>query len=288
MDDAERKALIGIAVLAARADEDQLESERGEVEAIARGLAAEVPGEVERARLGELARALRTPERRRQALDGALAVCRADGKLSGVEHAFLDDLARELGLERVRERETLADALAEAPLEGGGEEGAEALISRTALWCGALELAPQGLATLAILPLQMRMVYKLGLRHGYELDRGHVRDLLAVAGVGLTGQVLEGFARRLVGELAGRIGGGFLRGLARGATGAAFAYATTLALGRTAERYYAGGRKLSAAQLREVFTSLTEQAKAEAQRREGEMRDFARGLDPTKLLQLVR
>lgn len=288
MDDAERKALIGIAVLAARADEDKHEREHAEVEAIARGLAAEVPGTVERTRLGELARTLRTPERRRQALDGALAVCRADGSLSKAEHEFLDALARDLGLESVREREALADALAEAPLDGGRAEEADALISRTALWCGALELLPQTLASLAILPLQMRMVYRLGLRHGYELDRGHVRDLLAAAGVGLTGQMLEGFARRLVGSLVGRVGGGFLGGLARGATGAAFAYATTLALGRTAERYYAGGRKLSAAELRKVFSGLVEEARGEAERREGEMRAFAGGLNPAKLLELVR
>src|SRR5688572_26504659 len=98
MDADERQALIAIAVLAARADEQQLESERTEVEAIARGLATQVPGTVERARLGELARLLRTPERRRQALDGALAVCRADGALSATEHEFLDVLARELGV----------------------------------------------------------------------------------------------------------------------------------------------------------------------------------------------
>jgi len=288
MDDHERQALIGIAVLAARADEEQLDLERSEVEAIARGLEGEVPGEVDAGRLGELARSLRTPERRRQAFDGALAVCRADGRLVDAERRFLDALARELGLERVREREARADALAEAPLEGGDEEQAEALVARTALWCGALELLPQGLASLAILPLQMRMVYRLGLRHGYELDRGHVRDLLAAAGVGFTGQILEGFARRLVGDLVGRLGGGFLRGLAGSATGAAFTYATTLALGRTAERYYAGGRKLSSAELREVFSGLFDDARAEARRREGEMRSFARDLDPSRLLELVR
>jgi uncharacterized protein (DUF697 family)/tellurite resistance protein len=288
MDADERQALIAIAVLAARADEEQLEAERAEVEAIARGLESEVPGAVERARLAELARTLRSPERRRQAWDGALAVCRADGALSAAEHGFLDDLARELGIERVREREALADALAEAPLSAGGDETSDALIARTALWCGALELLPQGLASLAIVPLQMRMVYRLGLRHGQELDRVHLRVLMAAAGVGMTGQVLEGFARKLVGDLIGRVGGGFLRGLAGSATSAAFSYATTLALGRTAERYYAGGRKLTGAELRKVFTDLFTDARSEAKRREGDVRDFAHGLDPSRLLELVR
>jgi uncharacterized protein (DUF697 family)/tellurite resistance protein len=288
MDADERQALIAIAVLAARADEHQLEAERVEVEAIARGLAAQVPGTVERARLAEVARPLRTPERRRQAWDGALAVCRADGALSAPEHEFLDALARELGIERVREREALADALVEAPLSAGGDETPEALIARTALWCGALELLPQGLASLAIVPLQMRMVYRLGLRHGQELDRVHLRVLMAAAGVGMTGQVLEGFARRLVGDVLGRVGGGFLRGLGGSATSAAFSYATTLALGRTAERYYAGGRKLTGDDLRAVFTDLFADARGEARRREGEVRDFARNLDPSRLLELVR
>jgi len=51
--------------------------------------------------------------------------------------------------------------------------------------------AADSLATMAIIPVQMRLVYRVGQAYGYELDRGHVRDLLATLGVGLTSQYLR-------------------------------------------------------------------------------------------------
>jgi len=48
------------------------------------------------------------------------------------------------------------------------------------------------MASMAIIPLQMRLVYRIGKAHGYELDRGHIKDLLAAMGVGLTGQLPGG------------------------------------------------------------------------------------------------
>jgi uncharacterized protein (DUF697 family) len=44
---------------------------------------------------------------------------------------------------------------------------------------GALEIMPHTLATMAIVPLQMRLVYRIGNAYGYELDRGHIKDFLA-------------------------------------------------------------------------------------------------------------
>ena len=75
---------------------------------------------------------------------------------------------------------------------------------------GALELLPQSLASMAIIPLQMKMVYRVGKAHGFELDRGHIKDLLATMGVGLTSQYVEQIGRKLIGGLLGRIGGGLL------------------------------------------------------------------------------
>ena len=40
---------------------------------------------------------------------------------------------------------------------------------------GALELLPQSMASMAIIPLQMKMVYRIGKEHGYELDRATSR-----------------------------------------------------------------------------------------------------------------
>jgi uncharacterized protein (DUF697 family) len=264
-----------------------------ELEAIVGGLSATLPGQVSRAHLGRFARGLRSPQTRREAYDTALSVCRADGELNGDERAFLDELARELGLERefTRASEETADALIDAPLDGdAGARGLreDEIISSTALLCGALELLPQGMASLAILPLQMRMVYRIGKLSGHELDRGHIRELLATVGVGLASQYLEGFARRIIGGLVGSLAGGFLRGLAGAATGSAFSYATTLALGQVAKRYYAGGRKLSSSELRQSFGELFDDARGQASRQADQIRERAGRLDVGGLLDLVR
>lgn len=291
MGDDEKQSSIAIAVLAAQADGLRSDAEHEELLAIAQGLATEVPGQVVRARLGEFARGLRSPQTRRAAYDTALAVCRADGELAESEREFLSELARELGLETQQavESNARADELLSAPLEGGERSpDAGELIRNTALMCAALELLPQGMSSLAILPLQMRMVYRIGKLHGYELDRGHVRDLLATAGVGMASQYLEGFARGLVGGLVGKLSGGFLRGLAGNATGSAFSYATTLALGELASRYYAGGRTLSTSELRATFSDLFQGARKQASEHTDEIRRRASELDVTKVLDMVR
>ena len=109
---------------------------------------------------------------------------------------------------------------------------------------------PHTLATMAIVPLQMRLVYRVGHAYGYELERGHIKDFLATVGIGLTSQVFEGFTRQLIGGFARRLTGGLLGGLVGQATGSAFAFASTYALGQVARRYYASGRTLSTAQLK--------------------------------------
>ncbi|MCK7498350.1 MAG: hypothetical protein MZW92_52755 [Comamonadaceae bacterium] len=55
------------------------------------------------------------------------------------------------------------------------------MILNYAILNGALELLPDSLASMAIIPLQMKMVYRIGKSYGYELDRGHVKDFLATA-----------------------------------------------------------------------------------------------------------
>ena len=46
------------------------------------------------------------------------------------------------------------------------------MIMNAAIMNGALEIMPHTLATMAIVPLQMRLVYRIGHAYGYELDRG--------------------------------------------------------------------------------------------------------------------
>jgi uncharacterized protein (DUF697 family) len=107
---------------------------------------------------------------------------------------------------------------------------------------GALELLPQSWASMAIIPLQVKMVYGIGKAHGVELDQGHIKEFIAAAGVGLTSQYLEQFGRKLLGGLLGKVAGKTVGKLGGAATGMAFSFATTYALGQVAKRYYGGGR----------------------------------------------
>jgi len=50
---------------------------------------------------------------------------------------------------------------------------------------------------MAILPTQMRMVYQIGQAHGVALDRGHIKEFLVAAGVGLSSQVVEAYAPQI-------------------------------------------------------------------------------------------
>jgi uncharacterized protein (DUF697 family) len=162
------------------------------------------------------------------------------------------------------------------------------MILNYAILNGALELLPDSLATMAIIPLQMKMVYRIGKAHGYELDRGHIKELLGAAGVGLTSQVVEGCARKLLGGLLGKFGGGMVRSAGKQVASSAMSFATTWALGRVAHQYYAGGRKLSAIELRQLFGSLTEQARRLHAKYAGAIRDKAGSLNLSQLLPLIR
>jgi uncharacterized protein (DUF697 family)/tellurite resistance protein len=305
MDLQNQRALLSLALLASKADGMRAP---GEGEAIHRALGKFEGGgldteavwnEVERGErdLARAARELTTPEARELAYELAVTVCDSDGATNEKERVFLGQLARELGLassvtERFRKE---ADGLAAAPLAGGATPVSEAeldeLIQRQAILCGGLELLPQRLATLAILPLQMRLVYQIGKRHGFELDKRHITEFLGVIGVGMASQVIEGFARQLVGGLLGKLGGGLLGGLGKGvgtrAAGVGLSFATTYALGHAAKRYYAGGRKLSALELKELFSSLIGRGRELEGRHADAIAHSARSVDVASLTKLL-
>ena len=106
-------------------------------------------------------------------------------------------------------------------------------------------------------------------------------------GVGLSSQVFEGFASRLVGGLARGLAGGLLGGLVGQATGSAFAFATTYALGQVARRYYASGRILSAEQLKETFSSMLAEGRSLQGRHSAEIYQQSRQVNVSDLLPLV-
>jgi len=179
-----------------------------------------------------------------------------------------------------------------APVAAGSAAPDEAeldqMILNAAILNGALELLPESLASMAIIPLQTRLVYRVGKAYGYELDRGHVTDFLATVGVGLTSQYVEQFGRKLVGGLLGKVLGRAGRAIGSGATGSAFSFATTYALGHVARRYYADGRRLDAAALKESFAQMLERARTLQGRYTPDIAERARTLDLRKLTAELR
>jgi uncharacterized protein (DUF697 family) len=226
----------------------------------------------------------------------AVAVAESDGVRSDAERAFLEKLRGLLGVDAApaAELERQTQVLLTTPVAAAASPQTpdratlDARILNAAILNGALELLPESLATMAIIPLQMRLVYDVGLAHGYALDRGHVTELLATVGAGVTGQAVEQVGRRILGGILGSIGGRMLGGLGRQAVSSGVAFATTYALGQVAREYYASGRRIDAAQLKEVFQRMLQEARGMAGQYSGQIAEKARTIDVSSLASLVK
>lgn len=277
---------------------------------------------LKRVTLESAAAALPELEHRQLAYEMAVCVIDADGVQSEEEQAFLASLRQRLGLEgdeTAKAAASRADAIAAAAYAPEAVLGASAAtasvaasvpgaatpraatalnstadaaldkrILNYAILNGALELLPQSWASMAIIPLQVRMVYRIGQSYGVNLDQGHIKEFLATLGVGLTSQYVEQIGRKLVGGLLGKAAGGMIGGLGRAATGMAFSFATTYALGHLAKRYYAGGRVMSTALLRSTYQDLLASAKGTQQQYIPAIRERASTLSPTEVMRLVK
>ncbi len=302
MNPTEMKALLSIAMLAAFADSQKHDRERDEVRQFAESLGGDlnVAAIFQDVLLGRVDIAsttaiLSTPALRQLAYEIAIGVCDADGLRNDSENLFLASLGAALGLGQpaMTTAAAEADAMATAPIAGTlaatvPDAELDRSILNASILNGALELLPQSMASLAIIPLQMKLVYRIGQAHGFELDRGHIKDLLATLGVGLTGQYLEGIGRKLLGGILGKAAGGMVGSLGRTATGAAFSFATTYALGQLAKRYYAGGRVMSPAVLKQTFTELTSQGRTMQQQYLPQIQQKASTIDMSQIMSMVR
>jgi uncharacterized protein (DUF697 family)/tellurite resistance protein len=304
----EQKAILTACLMAAFADGNKHGRERAEIKSIAESLAGEASINLsalvqdvllKRASLPALAAALSTPQSRQLAYEMAVCVCDADGAQSPAEREFLAALRGALGTDAGAAELFTAEAekIAEVPVVPATPIAAASTLSReemdkaildAAILNGAIELLPESLATMAIIPLQMKLVYRIGQSYGYELDRGHIKDFLATAGVGLTSQYLEQAGRKLLGGLLRGVGGGLLGGLGKQAVSSGMSFASTYALGQVARHYYAGGRTLNAQMLRDAFSEMLGEAKTLQSRYLPQMQAQARTLDAGRLLNLVQ
>lgn len=309
MTQSETQAIVSLSLMAAFADGAKHDRERAEVKRIADALAqsdaVHLPSLVQdvlmkRVDLASAAAALRSGDARQLAYEMAVCVCDADGVQSVPEQRFLAELRSTLGLDAGQAQQFTenAEAVAAAPIDGPipgvattpkvAEQELDQAILNAAITNGALELLPETLSTMAIIPLQMRLVYRIGQAYGYELDSGHVKDFLATVGVGLTSQYLEQAGRKLLGGLLGRMAGGLAGGLGRQAVSSGMSFVATYALGHVAKRYYAGGRTLSTQMLQEAFAGISSQAQGLQGRYLPQMQEQARTMDVGKVLSMVR
>ena len=328
MTSAEQQAILTIALLAAFSDGAKADTEREAIRRMAESLGHEAGGAglaqlyqdvlLKRVTLASAVQALADPGQKHLAYEMAVCVCDADGRQSPAEAAFLADLKRQLGLSASETAEfekaeaamvsatdaaipvatavaatalpasTAATPARAATVNAPPDAEMDKLILNASLLNGALELLPQSWASMAIIPLQVRMVYNIGKAHGVELDQGHIREFIAAAGVGLSSQYIEQFGRKLIGGLLGKAAGRMVGGIGRAATGMAFSFATTYALGQLAKRYYAGGRVMNTALLQQTFQSLLAPAKQMQTQYLPQIQQTASSLDAGKVLAMVR
>ncbi|MBM4180271.1 MAG: DUF533 domain-containing protein [Betaproteobacteria bacterium] len=324
MNPEQQRAILTLALFAAFADGEKHAREREEIRRIADALAADAGAPdlmrlyqdvlLKRASLESAISALTEAEHRQLAYEMAVCVCEADGTTSEAERRFLDDLKTRLGLDaaRVAAIENEADAMvslsqaaapylpataaatlaAPGPVVAAQPNVSEAELDKSilnySLLNGALELLPQSWASMAIIPLQIKMVYGIGKAHGVSLDQGHIKEFIAAAGVGLTSQYLEQFGRKLLGGLLGKAAGKTVGKIGGAATGMAFSFATTYALGQLAKRYYAGGRRMDTGMLRDTFQNLLGPAKEMQTRYLPQIQQQASSLDMGRVMAMVR
>lgn len=320
----QQKSILTIALLAAFADGNKDDAEREEIRRIAQSLAgdagmADLPRIYQdvllrRTSVQAAVQALSDPMHRQLAYEMAVCVCDVDGRQTAAEREFLNGLktALQLGAPQTdafdREADAIVDVAEKAvplsvpvsapiaiPVAAAAAAPSSALdaeldksILNYALLNGALELLPQSWASMAIIPMQVKMVYGIGKAHGVELDQGHIKEFIAAAGVGMTSQYLEQFGRKLLGGLLGKAAGRTIGGLGSAATGMAFSFATTYALGQVAKRYYAGGRVMSTAMLRDTFQNLLGPAKQMQSQYLPQIQQKAATLDAGKIMAMMR
>ncbi|WP_028454411.1 YcjF family protein [Chitinilyticum litopenaei] len=325
MTHSEQQAILAITLLAAFCDGDKDSRERDAIKGIAASLGGggvDLPRLyqdvlLKRYTLADAMAALQEQGARQLAFEMAVCVVDADGRQSAAETAFLAELkaALQLGGEATTIEDeanawfgydTPAAATAAVPLAAAvtsppppvqtallalspeSERALDGSVLRFAIVCGALELLPQSWATMAIVPLQLKLVHSVGKAYGVELDQGHIREFLAAAGVGLTSQYVEQFGRKLLGGLLGKYAGKTAGKVGGAATGIAFSFATTYALGQLAKRYYAGGRKMETAVLKDTFSQLLTPARQLQTQYLPQIQQQARTLDYGTVMKLVK
>jgi tellurite resistance protein/uncharacterized protein (DUF697 family) len=298
-------AILALATLAALSDGQQDDTERTRLAEAAASLgftgAEQLMQEAASGAvtIQSLAAQLTTPESKQLAYDTAAAVCHANGWINPSEGQFLRELATLLGADTTATDNVVAavNRVADDTTPGAvpAPSELEQHILDQAIITAALEILPDRLANLGILPLQLRLVHHIGQLHGAQTDINQVKDLAATFGLGAAAQVFEKVVRRTFGGLAGGLLGGALGGMLGGAggsvaglaSGAAVTFASTYALGHAADQYYKQGRELSTADLKTLFARFRADAETMYPRVEARVRQMASGASLDSVLRSI-
>jgi tellurite resistance protein len=182
---ADTQAIVTLAVLAAFADGDKHDRERDELKRIVQGLGrahgVHLPTLyqdvlMKRVDTAAAVAGLSSSDARQLAYEMAVCVCDADGMQLEAEMHFLASLRSHLGLGVPAERfAAQAEEIAAAPIGAPAalptpgtaapavdNAALDQVILNAAILNGALELLPETLSTMAIIPLQMKLVYRIG------------------------------------------------------------------------------------------------------------------------------
>jgi uncharacterized protein (DUF697 family) len=327
MDNQQTKSILTVALMAAFADGLKDDRERESIRKLAEAFGADAGIDLAalyrdvllaRPNLTDVVKPLDTQGLRQYAYEMAVGVVNSDGSQNAAEASFLAQLAAALQLPTTAAESIAqqASAMADAAVEPAGpatpagtataaaaptavagtvlgkanvsDAEMDKAITTASITNAALELLPESIASMAIIPLQLRLVYRIGKAYGYEMDTSHAKDFIATLGVGLTSQYVEQFGRKLLGGLLGGLGGGIGRSLGRQAASSGLTFATTYAIGRVAQRYYAGGRTLDSATLKETFTSLLAEARGMAPKYQSQIEQAAQTIDTRNLVSLIK
>jgi uncharacterized protein (DUF697 family)/tellurite resistance protein len=266
----EKEVLAGLRVLVciAKADGILHEAERVALASALEGLTLPSGGDLDSlldATIDfetELAQ-LQTPEAKSEAYKSAYAMAHADGDCSAEEQALLDRMRIALDIapeerslvERIfRERsdagdKTAARAIADPEKRAAQIRGDVAKCSIVSALLGAFPVPGLSVATdLAVVALQVQLVRDIGAYWGQEVDKPAAKKILVGFGVGTGARIaVSNFAKLLPGWGS--------------AVGATTAFASTYAVGKVVDRYFAKAGEEDIGELKTEFAAAQKEAK---------------------------
>lgn len=230
---------------------------------------------------------LKRPESRQLAYEIAVCICDVDGVHSDAEHRFLEELRIALALDvrSARSFERAASVIADAslqpdpvrgfapPVDVAGSRALDAGILEVAAFGAALARTGSSLNLLALIPLQMKMIFRVAKAYDARRERGQVKDLMTRLGAAALPQNLQSFGLVL------------LEGAARAE---AVAFANTYALGHAAKAIYGAETELPEAALAERFETLQAEGRALHPTQAAQIDEQARILAANELIALLR